>query len=204
MLADSPDSPPPADFCIQDGVLLDWDDLDYQLAAAAEELAKAHARAEQLNEEKLVLERRWAHMQAKVKADVWQPQRFAMAQVPISSTAQACEEGHTDSGVERQWAPAAAQKPAPPPSLADTSPNVLKHMLRDSNDTGSGTEVHSIMHDAVSKRKSSMTMATMTSPSSGQGHSQKSLLSALPTPQDVQPSQQARCVMDSTSSTMRL
>eukprot|EP00892_Ulva_mutabilis_P007611 jgi/Ulvmu1/5221/UM022_0014.1 len=174
---------------MQEGGLVDWDDLDYQLAAASEELMKAHARAEQLTEEKLLLERRWAHMQASVQADGQQPTAVMFPQAPASADAQAGGQPHFGSDGAMQWQAAAMKQPPLPPSLADTTPDVLKHMGSGSEHFGSGSGLYSIRPDPTVSKGSIGTerVATLL----GSSYARKGVPSAKPS-SEPQPSQPER------------
>lgn len=180
---------------MQDDSLVDWDDLDYQLAAASEELMKAHARAEQLTEEKLLLERRWAHMQANVQVGARPPAEFMFAHGPAQAESQAWRVGADSAHTALQGEAAAAKKPAPPPSLADTIPGVLKHAASDSLTAGSGSKVQSVRPDPVTSKGSAA--RTRTAPFSGHSYSAKDVMPAIPPSHDSQTSQPGRCASQS-------
>lgn len=176
---------------LQEASLIDWDDLDYQLAAASEELMKAHARAEQLTEEKSLLERRWARIQASTHVSKTHTHEFLanelegsaetfrqMARLHDTDTLQTCSDQ--------------VQPSAPPPSLAEAIPEVLKHASHSDHEVGKAAQDHS-----VQPGKSSGTMALPVARSksfSAKSHPSKSVLTTVPTSFDSHPSQQGRCV----------
>lgn len=166
---------------------MDWDDLDYQLAAASEELMRAHARAEQLTEEKSLLERRWARLQTSTHADkpshdFW-PDNTALC----SETAR--REEHVGNGEAPPTCYSGKiERSAPPPVLADAMPDILKHGLHaDSEGDGGATRDSIRLYDSLDKVMRPVATCSTTS------HPCKSVLTNVPTSSGTHVSQQGRC-----------
>lgn len=169
---------------------MDWDDLDYQLAAASEELMKAHARSEQLTEENSLLERRWARIQASTHAD--KPAHIFLPDDPaLSADTVRREERVGNGGTPPTCDSGTTQRPAPPPSLAEAIPDILKHGLHVDGECDGGSTGDSIKIDG-SVDKGMRPVAT-TATCSTNSYPSKSLLTNVPTSCETHSCQQRRC-----------
>lgn len=173
---------------LQDATLVDWDDLDYQLAAASEELMKAHARAEQLTEEKTLLERRWARIQASTHVDRPHPEELLASELAGTAATAQCKEQLIDSKGSHLCDFGSVLSPPPPPSLADATPEVLKHAKDGGHELGRSKKNHSNQSDG-SATKTCVPVAKTTT-FSEKSYPSKTVLMTVPTSCDSRPSQQ--------------